>query len=190
MSQQQNTGQKQQDFTVNEKELGIIKTTFSDNEILLKKIRARMLGLNVSEKDKQDIARVFSDKELYTVIKKRFYPTFDMDTPIGQIQDVWLGVEQMIFGATENTVRQAIDYKEEALVLTAKGLESLVNVDMEGVDVSFTNNKDDKLGVNLLARNQYVRHVESQLMFLMVIAGKKEETEDQAKKRLGMDSAK
>lgn len=179
-------------LNTNEEENKIIKSTFKDNDFLLKAMRALFLGLELTDDEKTLIKSTFSDKGLLRIIYKKFLPTLDKESPIGQVQDIWLGVEQMVFGMTKETIYQAINYKELALNMTARALALLENPNGERIDVSFNpmTNINDEYGINLLARNQYIRHVESQLMFLKVIAEQKEEDTKEQQKRIAQNSAR
>lgn len=175
---------------INKEETDLIRSIFSGNDNLLKSMRALFFGLDISKTEKDLIRGTFENKELLRIMWKRFYPTLEKDSPIGQVQDVWLGVEQMIFGQAKDTITQAVLYKEEALKMTQKALELLVNPEGESFDLEYRPFVDSFLKVGLLARNQYIRHIESQLLALKTIADMKDETPEQTKRRLGKDSAK
>jgi len=179
-------------LNINEQEIELIKKTFCENEYLLKVIRALFLNLGVTDEEKAMIKATFSDKELLALMHKKFYPQLDREANIGSTMDVWMGVEQMVFGKSVGEIYQAINYKDEALKMTKKALALLENPDGEKIDVTFDPSlsvKDD-YQIKLLARNQFIKHVESQLVFLMVIAGKKDETTEQTKTRLTRNSTK
>lgn len=164
-------GEQTPQMHVDEKELAVIKRTFKDNDALLQSMRAVMLNIEPSEADKKIVMSVFADDELFTLVYKRFLPSLSKATPIGQASDVWLGAEQMVFGQSENAIVQAIEYKERSIEMTKLALAGLKSGSCE-VDVTFSARKylNDPLGINLLARNQFIRHVESQLLFLKLIA--------------------
>ena len=171
-------------LNVNEGEIDLIKSTFEGNDHLLKSIRALMLNLEVSDEDKAVIKKTFSNERLVAIFEKKFYPTLDPLAEIGTASDVWLGVETMIFGQPGSTIEQAIGYKQKALELTRQGLDLLKNPDGVAVNVTYNGMEEDYLGIELLARNQYIRHIENQLMFIKMISGgtgKKEATENKAK---------
>lgn len=172
---------------VNKEETDLIRSVFKDNENLLKVMRALFLGLGVSQDEKNLIKSTFSNGTLVKVIENRFLPSIDKDMPIGQVADVWLGAEQMIFGAHKDTITQAVGYKEQSIQLTRQAIGLLENPDNEAPSIEFKG-ETDVLGVSLLARNQFIRHVEQQLLFLKMIAEQKEETEKEKKERMAKDS--
>ena len=165
-------GEQQIPMPTNEQELALIKRTFKDNDALLQSMRAVMLNITPSDSDRKLVIDTFADNdELFKLVYKRFLPTLTKETPIGQIADVWLGAEQMVFGQSENAITQAIEYKERSIEMTKIALQGLKSGNCD-VDVTFSARKylNDPLGINLLARNQFIRHVESQLLFLKLIA--------------------
>ncbi len=187
------TDKIEQPRNINPEEISLIKATFTDE--LLKSVRAVMLGLDVTAAEKAQVKGVFSNPKIMDIMVRRFYPKLDKDMPIGQVQDVWLGVEQMIYGESRDTIYQAVHYKAKALELTKKGLGLLVNPDREAMDMDFVppigpmSDNDVSLQVGLLARNQYIRHVESQLLFLSLTTKLPDETPEKASKRAKKDSA-
>jgi len=177
-------------INVNEKEIDLIKRTFQDNEQLLKSIRALFFGLGVTEEEKALIKETFSSDELKTIMWKRFYPQLDNKTPIGQVQDIWLGAEQMVFGQNPNVIDQAVKYKDLSLKYTKQSLELLENPDGQSVNINYDPNRilNDPLQIQLLARNQFIRHIEQQLLFLWVIASQKESTPKEIKEKMTKNS--
>lgn len=182
---------KSEPRNITDKETKIIQAVFNDD--LLKQVRALMLELPLTEVEKGSIKSVFADKEVLAVMYKRFYPTLDKDTPIGQVQDTWLGTESMVFGNSLDAITQALGYKKASLAYTKKALELLE--DPFGEPVAYVKDYDpvsypnDPLGITLLARNQYIRHVENQLLFLSIIAKQTVVTPEEAKKKSDKDSA-
>lgn len=164
-----------------EKDNATVKSLFQNNEAMLKIMRALFLGLGVTAAEKEQVRSMFSNNELLRIVRNKFYPELSRETPIGQVADVWLGVEQMIFGVPQDTITQAVQYKDLALDMTRKALKLLENPDGEQIDVSYDPKAhlNDPLRINLLARNQYIRHVETQLTALWIIANQKTaETKD------------
>lgn len=158
---------------LNERDVELIQRTFSiEDETLLKAMRALFLGFPVSAEQKQLIKSTFADPALRRVIQRKFYPQIDPDEDIGKIQDAWLGVEEMVFGHNPTQIEQALQYKSGALDLTRTALKLLDDPDGPRPDISIKiNPMADPLGISLLVRNQYVRHVEQQLVFLKIVAG-------------------
>lgn len=166
--------QKEQPRNITDKETAIIQSVFTEE--ILKSMRALFFGLPITEVEKTNIKGIFSDPLVMAIITKRFYPELDKDTPIGQVQDIWLGVEQMINGQHPDAIAQAIGYKDLALEHTRQAMSLLQNphgalsIRMDYSPKSYPN---DTLGIVLMARNMFIRHVENQLLFLWIIAQQK-----------------
>lgn len=185
------TEQQQNQMPVSEHEVEVIKRAFKGDEQMLKSMRALMLGLEVSDAEKQAIKKLFADEELYKIVCRRFAPQLDRNAPIGQVQDMWLGAEQMVFGQMESTIEQAIQYKDLSIKMTKEALGLLRNPDGQRMNIVYdpTTLVGDTLGVQLLGRNQFLRHVEQQLLFLHLIAERKDETKEEQDKRNKQNSS-
>lgn len=176
----------------NERELDKIKETFKGNDYLLKTMRALFFGLGVSDSDKELIKSTFANDELFSIIANRFYPELSKDSEIGMVQDIWLGAETMVFDKAPSTIAQAIQYKDRSSKMTKHALGLLRNPDLEAPRVLYEPSQvvNDELGIELLARNQYVRHIESQLLFLKVIAETHKKDDKEKQKTLEKNSTK
>ena len=173
-----------------ERELDLIRTGFAENDALLKATRALFLGLNPT-KQERDMVRNSYTPELIAIVRQRFMPSMNKSAEIGTLQDVWLGVESMVFGQPKETQFQAVAYKALAIEMTEKALALLENPDGEAPDIAFNPKQYvmDEQSVFLLARNMFIRHVEKQLGFLKLIAAqKKSSPREEEEKRLA-DSA-
>jgi hypothetical protein len=168
-----------------EEERKQIVSVFKDNDQLLKSIRAVLLNLNPTGSDVTSVMGL--SPEVKKIIKNRFLPELDKETPIGQIKDSWLGAEQMVFGQHRDAIEQAIKYKEAAIEMTKDALK-LLDGEGDPIDLTFSPNPLDPLAIGLMARNQFIRHVETQLFALYVVANQKQETPVQTAKRIHKDS--
>lgn len=173
-----------------EKDADTIRDAFTDNEPLLMSMRALFLNLNPTQEDKDRVRSAFLNQDLKRIVRNRFMPSLDRSAPIGTLQDVWLGVENMIFGQPKDTIHQAIVYKDLAIDYTKTALALLDDPDGPRVDVSFDAKVygNDEHGLRLLGRNMFIRHVEKQLGFLKMIAAQKKETAEERKERQTVDS--
>lgn len=178
--------------SVADRDNDLIKKSFKEQEPLLKSVRALMYGIELLPDEKTHIKNFFSDVTLLDMMWRRFLPDIKQsrELPLGQIQDTWLGAEQMIFGALPAQIEQAMRYKEQAIELTKHALELLKNPDAIAVDYKISSYESDKLQINLMARNMFLRHVDQQLLMLHVIASQKEETEKEIKERNLRNSSK
>jgi len=177
-------------LSVSEKERALLQSFFKDNEGLLQAIRAIFFGLEVTAEERKLVTETFKNEELLSIFYRRFVPTISKNTAIGEVQDIWLGAEQMVFGQNPNSIKQAIEYKRIAVDYTREGLKRLVDETEPPIDISYNplQHPQDELGIVLLARNQYIRHIEMQLLTLKLIANTATKTEEEVEKRRMKDS--
>lgn len=179
---------------IHTEEITLIKSVFKDNDTLLKTTRACMLGLGLTGEEKELLKNTYQNEALMKVLHRKFLPTLRKDEPIGQVSDVWLGVETQVFGQSPDAIEQAVRYKQGAIELTRRALTLLQNPDAEVEPIKLDYSPDlylnDPLRIALLVRNQYIRHVEQQLLFLKVISEQKDETPEDVGKRLAKDSVR
>lgn len=152
-------------------EAKIIKEHFKDNDDFLKVLRAYFFGIKLTDAQYSDIKRVFSNEEVLEMIRLRFCPdvmTQSFDMVIGGVNDEWFGTEAFIQGAPEFAVKQGLDWKSRQKDTTKMMIEGLRNP--KQVDVLTYNREIDTDGSLLLARNQYMRHIDMQLMYLKIVA--------------------
>lgn len=71
-----------------------------------------------------------------------------------------------------------------------KAFDLLSNPDGEKVSVDFVPSMVDGLQIGLIARNLYMQAIETALISILTIAGKKDETLEETMKRLKQDSSK
>lgn len=173
------------------KDIDLIKATFAENDALLVMVRKLFFGYDLTEDEKKAVKSTFSNPEVVEVFRRKVYSVGNVQTEIGHINDFWFGAEEQIFGANRDTIYQAIASKELVLSMFTKAFNLLTNLDGEKVDTSFNPVIEaDPLGIKLIARNLYMKAVETGLHSMKVIAGMKTETVEQAVKRLSQDSSK
>ena len=173
------------------KDIALIKSTFSENEPLLLAVRKLFFGAEIADDEKKMIQSAFSNKEVIEVFRRKVYGVNNLSTPIGQLSDFWLGVESQIFGSNRDTVYQAVMSKQIVMEMFEKAFLLLSDVDGEKVSVEIDIDIDtDPLGVKVIARNLYMKAIETALLALKTISGMKNESLEDAVKRLKKDSAK
>ena len=174
-----------------ERQKEVLAKAFRGNKENIQLVQALMLGIELTKEEKETIKTLFASPELKEVFNQRFLPTLGKDTPVGQQSDEWAGVEEMIYGAQRDTIFQAVHYKKGAIEMTRKALALLDNPEGERPDLSYdpTLAIDDPLAIKLLIRNQFIKHVQSTLSILWVMAEMKDkETLQQVASRLQQDS--
>lgn len=171
---------EKKNLSLPEKEVALLKKTFKDNEMLLKLIRAVLFGFDVTEVERKTVQDIFANKELLLSFRKKIYPELSKESPIGQITDFWMGTEANIFGASRDTIYQAVQSKQKVLTMLEAGLKSLADSTAPCVDISYNpQSVVDELQISLLARNLYMKSVESGLHIINQIVNHKEKTPEQ-----------
>jgi hypothetical protein len=166
------------------KELGIIKSLFSENEESLIALRKKFLGVELTETEKNQTT--FNEESL-AVLSKTFNPQIDPNAPIHQVIDLWMTVD-----IKEKTPEEArINFKARKLVIEyiVKRLEGKKVFSLDSLTYSEKNDDETNL-VNATARNTILGHIEQQLQQLQFLAGQKEETVEELMERLEKNSAK
>lgn len=181
--------QKEQ-LMYSDKEINLLKATFAENESLLKTIRRLFLGGELTDIEKNVIKETFQNQELIEAFRHKVYGLDNYDTPIGQVSDFWLGAEKQIFGASRDTIEQVVQSKAMVRKMFETAFNLLRNPDGEKVDTLFIPSEIDGLQIKLLARNLYIQAIETSLLTVLTIAGKKDETLEQTLARLQRDSSK
>lgn len=181
------------EMRLSEAELGLIKTTFADNEDLLKAIRKVFWQAPLDVIDSQLIEGIRKNKSVLKVLRKLILPELEGNAPIHQVIDLWMTLE--IKGKTPEMV--AIDAKARALLIEYLD-QQLKEIEGNKVDgrilfsslVDIKNRPAEAVYVDLVARNTLLSHIEQQINQLLVLAGTKEETVEETKERLLKNSAK
>lgn len=168
----------------NERELGLIKSLFAENEQALMALRKKMHGATLSEVEKS-LTTYNADSQ--AVISKTFLPQIDLDAPINQIIDLWMTVE--VKEKSPEEARIALKARELVIDYVSKRLEGKKARSLDSL--TYDAKKDDETNlVEMIARNTILGHIEQQLNQLNFLAGQKEETIDQLMKRLEKNSSK
>jgi len=171
-------------------DIDLIKATFAENDFLLIAVRKLFFGSKLTEEEQSSINAAFKDPKVLEVLRRKIYPVFNAETPVGQISDPWLGVEEQIFGASRDTIIQAVNSKAVAMSMFEQAFKSVYGGEQVSIEYNPASIVADELGVNLIARNLYMKGVETGLTGVKMIAGKKDETLEQTLKRLTQDSSK
>ncbi len=174
-----------QQMRISDQEKSLLRTTFKDREDILLAIRNLFFGFELDETEKKliDGLNVLNIKKL---LRKIFLPELQKDIPIGQNMDLWMTfqinspAEAWIVGAARSIL---IDSLEKTLAL-------IENVNGEKVDLEVSKNFDETWHSSLIARNNFITHIEIQLGVIRVLANEKEETPEEKKERLRKDSMK
>ena len=169
-----------------QEEVDLLKKHFRDNDELLKAMRAVMLSLEPSESEKQLVKDTFAAEDVYNAVAYRFMPSLSKKVPIGQVQDIWLGIDQQITGQHTDVVKQSVLVHDISGRMVAKAIKLLRDPDGEAVNVAvdseMINLEGDEMATKLLARNRFVRAIETQLLSLKTTANQAEQPADAGQK--------
>lgn len=174
-------------------ELGIIKSTFSENPALLLVMRKVFFQAPLTKGDLDVLKAVRENKAVQSVVRKTYLPEVELDAPVGQIIDLWLTVDSKDKSPEESTT--ALKVRARLLELIEAGLKRLETDKTEPTEeiIKWTPDfelDDQKLYVEWTARNGLITHTEFQLSQLSFLAEKKNETPEETKKRLEKDSTR
>lgn len=177
------TKAKTQTMRISDTELEMLKSTFSDRDELLKTIRNLFLGLSLIDEEKKEIKRTFSSESLRKLMRKQFLPEIQGDLPIGQCIDLWMTID--LKDKDEGQILQIIESRKKLVSMIEIALKLLEDIDGEVVKVH-----EWVSTTGLIARNQFISHIDQQLMVIKTLAGVKSETVEETKKRLLQNSSK
>jgi len=174
-----------------DKELKLMKNVFADKDEMLIAIRKVMLQIEPTEKEDILIKEVIKG-EVPALLRKVFLPTIDGDAPLHQVVDLMMTIK--LDDKTPEEAhphimarKQMIDYIDQQLCKIEEKKRN-AEIIFEELSGKFDTVEDEY--ISLIARNTIVQHVEQMLAQIMVLAGTKEETEEEMHKRLEQDSSK
>lgn len=186
--------EQKQKMRFTDKELSIIKNTFSDNEDAVKVIRKVFLQMPLSALDEAIAINTFKGKdELNAVVRKTFLPTLDGEAPIFQVVDLWATID-----LKDKTLAECIlSFKSRELLISYidQQLNKLSDLSTEETIkfadmIDFNDKLVEEAYINMVTRNTLINHVEQQLSQFTILAGEKTETVEQTKERLFKNSSK
>lgn len=158
----------------------IIKKYFKGSDDLLLAMRAVMFDLDPTETEKQLVREAYANDELFNIIRYRFLPSLSKQVPIGQVQDIWLGIDQMLMGQSATTIEQTVALNEISIDMMKDAIELLRNPDGHKVSVASWDSSDP-MQAPLLGRNRFIRAVETQILALKTVANQIEQAETDGK---------
>ena len=176
---------------INEKELKVIKDVFAENEPLLILVRNLFFGLNLTEEEKKNIKESFKNLEIRRIIRKFIIPEFDADIPIGFSTDVWMSSVDGIKSNSPETLQPIFDSQIKWIGMMETALKLLENPDGTKVSLAVMTGLDPTdMYIQILARNNFVKAIETALIQIKTWAGTRKESVEDTRKRLLADSSK
>lgn len=186
--------EKDQYFIFSEAELSLIKNTFSDNDELLFAIRNVLLQFPLSDGQKATLS-VGLNENVISVLRKRIIPELLPTYPLGQLPSILTTLTQELKAKDANEMAPQflaklveIRYLEQQFQrLEGKDIEEVIKLkdlgELEG------KNPDDQY-VEMTAYLFLLGYIDPMLGMIKNLAGDKNETPEQQKKRLTRDSSK
>jgi hypothetical protein len=167
-----------------DKEFSLLKNTFADREDLLIIIRKVFLQIELT-KEEQAIRLTTFNSEVVSAMRKLFLPEIDGNEPYQQVTDLWskaqINIEDKIEDA--NILITAHGTFLEYIRQQLNSFNGTEKREFKFKDLDYTKEAIVK-AVNLMARQKIIKHVEDNIGQLMIIAGKREESEEEQLKRI------
>jgi hypothetical protein len=183
---------KKQTRRYSDAELDIIKGAFAEQDDLIKALRKHFLQANMTAVD-LSLVELIKKPEILKLVRKTFVPEIEGGAPLHQVVDLYLilPIQEKLQDIAIPTIKARvimIAYLEQQMnALEGKKTRGKIKLSSLLPDKTKI---DSDLFIDLLARNEIVKHVEAQLNFLLILAGMKEETLEQTLERLNKDSTK
>lgn len=178
-------------------ELSTLKHVFAENYDLLFAIRKVFLQFEITEAESVMIhAALVGKPEVFAVLSKTFLPVIDPTAPIHQIVDLWMTID--IKDKTPDVALAHIIARQSLIDYLAQQLNRLSKVgtsDKSDDPIRFADfvRFEGKIAMMVYAdvstRNTLIAHVEQMISQILMLAGKKDENEDQTLARLRKDSS-
>lgn len=185
-----------------DQELSLIKNSFADHEDLMALFRKFLLDGEMTEDEQKLLDGFTNSPAVVDVLEKAINPKLEKLAPAFQTVDLYSNFNFEPTPADHATLvlkgrNFAVKYLTQRFALLRKQeVKSPIKFDelttpVAAKTVEEKGEANEKTYIHILARNFMLSHIDTQLFnSLMIIAGEKEETLEQQKKRLTMDSSK
>ncbi len=187
---------KGQIFIFSDSELSLIKAVFAENEELLYAIRKVLLQFTLT-KDEKKLVKNAVNSEVYSILKKRIFPSVDNDFPFGQLSDLYQTLTNDLKIKTVDEMKMFLDAKQLEIDYLTQQFGYLKNVEATFKpkivldDLMVIKGKTTyQACVDTTARNYLLGFIDPMLLLIKSIAGQKVESIEDTKKRMSRDSAK
>lgn len=191
---------KDQVFIFNQEELSLIKNTFADNDTLLYTVRKVLLQFPLTDAEK-NLIKMSVTPEVLRVLKKRILPEIGDEFPLGQLPSILTTLGESLKVKSVEEMAPLIEAKAleiEYLRQRFASLEAITTGYVGDVVPEFSLASFAKIDISnptksyiqLQAYLFLLGYIDPMLGFIKSIAGTKEETAEQQKKRLVRDSSK
>jgi hypothetical protein len=185
--------EKDQILLYTEAQLSLIKNTFAENEPLLFAIRNVFFQFPLTDGQK-DLLKLVND-DVIEVLKIRMLPTLSPTLPIGQLQTVVASLQEQMKASDPEFMAPRFDAKMKQIAYLEQQFDKLKNPNKEEML------KLSEMG-HLMGKTPYqqfvdldaylflIGYIDPMLAMIRSIAGAKNETPEQQKKRMTRDTNK
>lgn len=183
--------EKVQVLRYSDSELKLMNDTFAENHKLLILLRKFFLQGLMSQGERENV-KAFANPNILTILKKTYLPEIDLNTPIGQIVDLWSNVDTKNKGVEDACLEMAM--REKLIRYVKDRFTDLINDTDGGLrisDLEYDSTRPDRENfVNIGARNMIISHCDFQTGQIWILAGQKSESVAEITKRLFRQSSK
>lgn len=184
--------EKGQYFMFTESELSLIKNTFAENDELLYAIRNVLLQFPLSDGQRAFIS-VGCTPAVIAVLRKRILPELDGSFPLGQLPSVLTTLSKDLSIRPVEEMAPQFDAKQLEMAYLEQQFKELETGEKGTItlaDMAVITGNEHTDFVNLTAYLFLLGYIDPMLAMIQNLAGTKEETKEEQKKRLTRDSNK
>lgn len=148
----------------------LLQDAFKNNDDLLITTRALLFGYTLTPEETELIRTTYKNEALREEVRRKVYQELVKDAPIGANPDYWVGTEQEVLGHSPETVNQILEAKDKCLEMFKKAFKLLEDPTGEKISIEYHGTKDDVMGINMIARNLFIKGIETGLSYCKIIA--------------------
>ncbi len=186
------TKKKEMRFT--DAELSLVKSTFFNNEGLLKALRKHFMQIDITVQERSILSSTFTgQKAIFDVVSKTFLPQIDGDSPLFQNTDLWMTLK--LDDKSPQESKAHLIARNLVIEFLTQQLDLLSGKEVRGDTLELSDwtpklTDVDRDYAYLTARNTILYHIDMMITQLTVLAGQNNETVEETKARLLKDSSK
>lgn len=182
-----------QQIRYSDKELSLLKSTFAEQEDIMILIRKFLLQGDINKEEMNLLTKYRQNPDVVAILKKAVAPELDKLAPPSQTVDLFTHMDlnptpadhAYLIIQARHLAKKYLDQRFDAFA----GKKIVKPISFDGLIEPEEDFKQTY--INFIARNFLLPHIDSQLFgSLMIIAGTKEETPEEQRKRLLRDSNK
>ena len=182
---EQKTSKTVQQARINDTDKEILRHTFAGREDLLLAIRNLFFGFELTPAELVLIKGI-NNVDVHKILRKIFLPELEKDVPIGQNLDLWMTVQIQSL----DEVQLQVKARATLIEFLERALKSLENPKAERITLFIDDTNILDFHPFLIARNNFITHIETQLAVIRILANEEEETPEIRKARQLKDSSK